>query len=87
MYQNDAHCTVIGHDGKQLETKDNYVLEGYTGIGYEGQLYNDTQVENMKDNYVLDKQSDAPATARDVSFLSCANFSSDSCINLMSVNI
>ena len=23
-----AHCTGIGHGGKQLETKDNYVLEG-----------------------------------------------------------
>ena len=31
--------TGIGHNGKQLETKDNYVLGGYTGIGYEGQLY------------------------------------------------
>ena len=39
MYWKDTHCTGIGHGGKQLETKDNYVLEGYTGIGYEGQLY------------------------------------------------
>ena len=44
MYWKDAqlhtaHCAGIGHGGKQLETKDNYVSEGYTGIGYEGQLY------------------------------------------------
>ena len=40
--QVESNCilgTGIGYGGKQLETKDNYVLEGYTGIGYEGQLY------------------------------------------------
>ena len=64
-----AHCrTGIGHGGKQLETKDNYVLEGYI------QRYrirrtiiyrNDTEVENMKDNYISDKQGDNPVTASD----------------------
>ena len=59
-----------------------------SNCGNEGWQLSNVKVWNHTEaNYVLDKQNDVPVTASDGLFLYPANFSSDSCTKLMSMNV